>query len=113
MSATALTVQPVPETGLEIVYTAPTQNGGHTAPCGGGTALLVRNGTGSPITVTLTTPGTFDGLAIADQTVTVTNAKDELIPLPSDLYADTSTGKATFALSANDPTILVACVRVS
>ncbi|WP_101791029.1 hypothetical protein [Nonomuraea indica] len=41
--------------------------GGDTCPAGDGIYLEVDNAGGSPITVTLATPGTVDGLAIADR----------------------------------------------
>ncbi len=111
MAATVLTVQTAPHTGLDISYSTPTQTDGHTAPTGGGIGLLVKNTSGG-VTVTLVTPGTVDGLAVADRTVTVTAGHDELIPLPYEVYGDPATGLVTFNLSAFANTTM-ACVRVA
>ncbi|MFB7354857.1 hypothetical protein [Streptomyces gardneri] len=55
--------------------------GGDTAPVGPGLFLYVNNGSASPRTVTLATPGTVDGHAIADATLVVAAGKRGLIPL--------------------------------
>lgn len=66
---------------------------------GDSTVLEVRNGDSSSHTVTLTTPGTEAGLAIADRVVTVANATTQLIRLTKDLYGD-SDGLVTLTWSA-------------
>jgi hypothetical protein len=120
MAATALSVQSAPHGGLDIAYSTPTQTTGHTAPVGPGVALLVKNGSASPINVDMHVPGTIDGLAVATPSggagparrIAVTNAHDELIPLDA-MYGDpANSGLATFDLSAFT-TILIACVRVA
>ncbi|MEV7282875.1 hypothetical protein [Streptomyces sp. NPDC093111] len=55
--------------------------GGDTAPVGPNYFLYVTNGDASPHTVTLATPGTVDGHAIADATLVVAAGKSGLIPL--------------------------------
>lgn len=109
MAATALTAQIATHAGLDITYSTPTQTTGHTAPCGTGLGLLVKNSSGG-VTVTMYTTGTVDSLAVADRTVTVTAGHDELIPLTS-YYQDATTGLATFDLSATANTTF-ACISV-
>lgn len=65
-----LPVQDVPAVGVDnITFTAATAS--DTAPTGGGHALVVKNANAGAVTVTITTPGTVDGLAIADVVRTV------------------------------------------
>lgn len=55
--------------------------GGDTAPVGPGRFLYVNNGSGGSLTVTVATPGTVSGLAIADTAVAVGAGDHALIPL--------------------------------
>lgn len=82
MARTSLSVQEISRTGLDPAYEA--ANGdGEKVVNDGKTFVHVINGGGSPITVTVQHPGTVDGLAVADLTVTVTNAEDQMIgPFP-------------------------------
>lgn len=105
---TAYTVQNPPHAGATLTETAPATTG-NTAPCGKGVGLLVKNGSGSSITVTIAVPAavTYDGLGIGNATpgsggrvVTVPAASDALIPLVAATFRDPSTGLATFAVSA-------------
>ncbi|WP_340382322.1 hypothetical protein U5640_36380 [Streptomyces sp. SS7] len=70
-------------TGLVDVAAAATaaNAGGDTALVGPNRFLYVNNGSGSSVTVTLTTPGTVSGLAIADPTYAVAAGKHAIIPL--------------------------------
>lgn len=86
-------------------------SGGDDAPTGAGVVLVVKNADASDHTVTLATPGTVNGLAIADRTVTVTAGKTELIPLTGD-YRDPSTGRASITYDAVT-SVSVGVVRVS
>lgn len=80
---------------VSIAGTAPTYAaagaGGDTVPSGERTWLHVKNGSASPITVTVTTPGTYSGLAIADVSVSVPATTGERLigPLPSNLFGNT------------------------
>ena len=118
----ALTAQTAGHAGLApVVYAV---GGGtllttaNTAPCGAGLGLLVKNGSGSPITVTIAVPAayTFDGLPIAQtlagRQVTVGAGADAIIPLVASTYGDPVTGLATFAVSAVT-TVSAACVSIS
>ncbi|OII64592.1 hypothetical protein BJP40_19830 [Streptomyces sp. CC53] len=55
--------------------------GGDTAPVGPGRFLYVANGDASPHTVTVATPGTIKGLAIADASLVVAAGDHAIIPL--------------------------------
>ena len=114
MPATALAMNAVAHVGLglETVLITPTQTTGHTTPTGPDAALAVKNASGGAVTVTLYTPGTVDGLAIADRTVSVTAAQTWLIPLPAEVYGDPVTGLASFDLSAF-ASVSVAAVRLA
>ncbi|MFJ4907721.1 hypothetical protein ACIQCR_24600 [Streptomyces sp. NPDC093249] len=56
--------------------------GGDTAPCGPNRFLWVQNGDAAPHTVTVATPGTVSGLAVADAALTIAAGKVGLLPLP-------------------------------
>lgn len=67
----------------------------------GGTLLRVTNGSGGALTVTVVTPATFDGLAIADATVSVPNGTYRYIRIPSSaLYVDPADNLVTVNFSA-------------
>ncbi len=89
---TALTVQNVPAAGLTGVTYA-TATASDTAPTGAGHALLVRNTTAGALSFSVTTPGTVDGLAIADagpHSVAATTGF-AVVPLVGRLYGATAT----------------------
>jgi hypothetical protein len=92
---------------------SPTMN----AASGGGdkvspdTILLIRNGSGSAMTVTVTTPGTVDGLAIADRvSSSIAAGALHTMLLPSALYRDPTDGLVSLAWSATT-TITFASLR--
>jgi hypothetical protein len=55
--------------------------GGDTAPVGPGRFLYASNGSGGALTVTVATPGTVSGLAIADTAVSIAAGDIAIIPL--------------------------------
>lgn len=64
----------------------------HTVDCSSGRAfLVVANASGDAITVTITTPGTVDGLAVADRAVSVSNGTTSYIPLNPAVYGPVAT----------------------
>lgn len=69
-----------------------------------GTRLLVINGGGSSINLTIATPLTVDGLALADRVIAVPNgtfpANAKVIDVPSSLYQDPSDGLCNLSWSA-------------
>ncbi|MEU3620604.1 hypothetical protein ACWD4O_10185 [Streptomyces sp. NPDC002623] len=72
--------------------------GGDTAPVGPGRFLYVNNADASSKTVTIATPGTVSGLAIADVAVVVAAGKHAIIPLTNIFRG--STGRAAITYSA-------------
>lgn len=84
---------------LDVAAAATAANaGGDTAPVGPGRFLYVNNGSGGSITVTLATPGTVSGLAIADPTYAVAAGKHAIIPLGAVFRG--SIGRAAITYSA-------------
>lgn len=107
-----ITVHPVPHAGL-VLASGDYVNasvGGDKCATGAGVELLVKNGSGSSITVTMATPGTDDGLAIADRAIAVAAGAEGHIPV-LDSYKDPSDGLAHITYSAVT-TVTVAAVRV-
>lgn len=93
----ALTAQPVPTAGFTPTYAA-ASGGGDTAPIGTNLLLHVINGGGSPVTLTIVTPGTSDGLAIADTERTIAAGAAAFVPLRP-VYRNPVTGRAALAYS--------------
>jgi hypothetical protein len=94
----SLSAQRIATSGTAPTYSAASA-GGDTAPVGGGLKLHVSNGSGSAVTVTVVTPGTLDGLAIADASLSVPAGGHGFIPLTS-VYRDPVTGRAAITYSA-------------
>lgn len=87
MPRTTINQQQVARTGLTPAYAAVDQPNGNQFSNDGTMFLHVKNGSASPITVTIATPGLVDGLAVADLAVTVTNAQERMIgPFPPNIY---------------------------
>lgn len=104
-----LTTQTAALAGLAVSL-VPATSGGDACPTGAGLVLVVKNGDASSHTVTLATPGTVDGLAIADRAVTVAAGALEFIPL-ADIYRNPATGLASLTYDAVT-SLDVAVVRV-
>lgn len=85
----------ITDTAAQAVAAA---GGGDTAPVGPGRFLYVNNADASSKTVTIATPGTVKGLAIADAAVVVAAGKHAIIPL-ADVYRG-ATGRASITYSA-------------
>ncbi|MFE2046633.1 hypothetical protein ACFXAZ_38130 [Streptomyces sp. NPDC059477] len=105
----ALTATVMPLTGAAVTYTA-AAGGGDTAPTGVGVLLLVKNGDSGSHTVTLVTPGTVNGLAIADRAISVAAGAEVGIPVTND-YRNPSTGRAAITYDAVT-SMTVAVIRV-
>ncbi|MFE3855302.1 hypothetical protein ACFXPN_29740 [Streptomyces griseorubiginosus] len=71
---------------------------GDTAEVGPRRFLYVNNGSGGSITVTLATPGTVSGLAVADPTYAIAAGKAGVIPLANVFRG--SNGRASITYSA-------------
>jgi hypothetical protein len=105
-----LTTQTITAGGLSPTYAAASVSGDKLRP-GKTTFLHVKNGDVASMTVTLATPGTVDGLAIADRAVTVGAGDDQMIPVTA-LYGDTSdSGLASVTYSAIT-SVTVAAIRI-
>lgn len=105
----ALTTSVAALTGTEVTYAA-AAGGGDTCQTGAGVLLLVKNGDASSHTVTLATPGTVNGLAIADRAIVVGAGDEMAIPVTSD-YRNPSTGRAAITYDGVT-SVTVAVVRV-
>lgn len=72
-NATALTVKEIQRAGLDIsgALQSPDGTNGNKFPNDGRTFLRVKNGSGSPITATVETPGSIDGQSISDLAVSI------------------------------------------
>jgi hypothetical protein len=102
----ALVTNVSPRNGLALstlLAAASTPANGDDYEVGTGLFLLVQNGGGSPITVTLVTPGFVDGdLPIGDRASVSIPATTGLamIPLDSPSYRDPATGRGTVTFSS-------------
>ena len=94
-----LATQSITTAGITPTFAAAAGGGDKCLP-GAGTYLHVKNGGGSPITVTLATPATVDGtLAVGDRAVVVANAAEAKIAVPDTLYRDPADGLASITYS--------------
>lgn len=94
-----LTVVQAVQTGAALAL-ASAAGGGDEFVNTGKEALIVNNGSGAPVDVTLTTPQTVNGLAVADRAVTVAAGAQSVIgPFPKGLYNDAN-GKVQIAYSS-------------
>lgn len=92
---------PTPSAGLVPTFSA--ANASDTFVPSDRTFLYVKNSNAATRTITVTTPGTLRGLAVADPgpTIAASGASDLIMgPFPADLYADPVTGLATVTPSA-------------
>lgn len=92
MATVNMTLQQVTKTanGTTPSYTAATSSDTYKAPNDGRVFLHAKNVGGSPVTLTVSTPGTMDGNAVADYTATIpATTGDKLIgPFPPRVYND-------------------------
>ena len=92
MADVALAAQKIVKTGIDPVHTGSLSvANNYQTPNNGRLFIYVTNGGGSASVVTIATPGTVDGLAIADRTVSVTASEDRMIgPFPPHIYNNAS-----------------------
>lgn len=87
-----LTTQQITQAGVGPTFVA-AAGGGDQVLADDRTYLHVKNASGGAITVTVVTPGTVNGLAIADLTVSVPAAGErEFGPIGPGQFADASLG---------------------
>lgn len=90
MAKVALTLQAISTSGTTLSFGAANADGYAIDNSSGRAALYVKNGGGSPVTVTLEIPGTIDGVAKADKTVSVAAGSEKLIGFfPRSIYDQT------------------------
>lgn len=109
----ALDTNVVPLTGLRIDdLLEPATSGGDDCATGAGVLLVVNNGSGGSITVTLATPETVDGdLTVQDRAVAVAAGAEAVIPV-TDRYRNPSTGRCAITYSGVT-SLTVAVIRVA
>ncbi len=92
MARTVLTVQDIVRTGLEATYSAGDDVNHHSFDNTGENVLLhVKNGA-TAVVVTISTPNSIDGLALAERTVTVGGTTERMIgPFPNAIYGTIDT----------------------
>lgn len=105
-----LTTQSVTTAGLAATYSTPTATTGDRFLPAAGTFIHIKNGNASSCTITLTTPFTMDGLALADRVITVPGTTERFIAVPDTLYRS-SDGLGDFVV-APITTVTVAVVRI-
>lgn len=106
-----LTTQTIVAAGLAPTFAAAAGGGDKVVP-GDRTFLHVKNGGGSPITVTVAVPGTFyAAVANPDLTVTVDAAGEKLIPVPP-LFADSSDSGLAAVTYSGVTSVTVAALRI-
>lgn len=88
--------------------------GGDTFVNTGAEILIIKNGGGAPITLTVATPATLDGLAVTDLTATIgAGATRSVGPFPPGWYNDTGVAGGSVALSYSAVTsVTVAVLKV-
>lgn len=96
--------------GLVATYHAASAGGDKVSP-GPGQGIHVVNGNAAPTLVTLVTPGTVDGLAVADRVVTVANGTEAFISVP-DTYRNSADGLADITWSVT-ATVTFAAIRIN
>jgi hypothetical protein len=98
--ATVATKQIV-RAGAVPAYVAASAGGDKVTP-GPSTFLHVKNGSAGEITCTVVTPGSVDGLAVADLAVAVPAAGEAMVgPISAGLFRDPADGLAAITWSAS------------
>lgn len=111
MARSTLTPQVLADSGLVPVFAAADALGSQWVN-DGEEFLVVKNGSGAPINVTVTTGGTLMGAAVADTVVAVAAGAEEFIgPFPPALYNQPSTDYVFVDFSAVT-TVTVALCKV-
>ncbi len=116
MARDILTLQETLRTGLEVTYAAGDSTNHHTFDNRTQAIILhVINGGASPINVTIQTPETVDGLAVADQVVAVPASEERFIgPFRNDLYGQSEQGmsKACLVDLSDDTSVTLAAIEI-
>ena len=109
-AAGTLSVQDVSRSGLSPSFSSAAADG-HYVPNNGRVFLYVRN-TGSQSTMTIQTPGSVGGNAVADSTATCTATTGDQVfgPFPPDIYND-ALGRIFISFSSTTG-VTVAAIRI-
>lgn len=110
-----LTTQVVNRAGVTLTFGA-AAGGGDAMSCGSGMFLYVKNGGGSPITVTLAVPSgvvAAPNLPISNLAVSVSNGSEKCIgPVSAQFFQDPTTGLCTITYSGVT-SVTVAAVQLA
>lgn len=82
MARQSLAVQRLTSAGIIPTWSTPVVVDGFKISNDGDTHIHIKNGGAVLLTVTITTPSTFDGLAVADRTVTIAAGAEKEFVLP-------------------------------
>ena len=86
MARQSLSVQDIARSGLSPSYSSAVGDG-HSVQNNGRVFIHVKNGDSSSKTITIQTPGTVDGLAVADRDVSIPAGEERMIgPFPPGQY---------------------------
>ncbi|MFE6866010.1 hypothetical protein ACFVFS_05600 [Kitasatospora sp. NPDC057692] len=106
-----LPLQAVSIAGLNPTY-ASAAAGGDKVACGERTFLHVKNGSASPVTVTLTATSSVRGQTVTSPTVSVPASGERMIgPLPAELLAGPTDSLASISYSAS-ASVTIAALRI-
>lgn len=103
-----LATQSITTSGLSVTYATAAASDRFTPA--ERTFLHVRNNNAGTVTVTITTPGTVDGLAISDRVISIPTTQQRMIALPDTLYRS-SDGLGDVVISPNS-SVDVAVIRI-
>lgn len=113
MARTSVTTQTITRAGLNKALTGPVADGDIIDA--GPVILEVANDSGASITVTVQTPGTIEGLAIADLAVAVpASGTREIGPFPPSVFAqplDAVDGPGRVLVDYSAVTSVTRCVK--
>lgn len=100
--------------GLDLAGVA-ANAGGDSFVNTGQEVVVIKNGGGSPITLTIVTPVTVDGLAVADLTATIAAGATRMVgPFPPAWYNDTGLNGGNVSLTYSAVTsVTVAVTKVT
>lgn len=116
MARTVLTLQEIVRTGLEVTYAAADSTNDHSFDNVSQDIFLhVINGA-TVCNVTIVTPQTVDGLAVADPVINVPATEDRFIgPFRNDLYGqpepDAGFAKSVFVDIDDDSNVTIAAIK--
>lgn len=112
----ALTVQAVRRSsnGIDLAGAA-ASGGGDTFPTTGKECLVIKNGGGAGITLTVATPVTVDGLPVSELTATIGAGETRILgPFPPAWYSTDGNPGSNVALSYSSVTsVTVAVVQLA